>query len=261
MEDVPASVEDLDSDERAALVVDMLTRIIVHHGLWFGEVRHQMGMEKALVAMEKATKNSLGIAMKHISSVLGFDAEGGIPAALKGLDGATMDSLTSAVAKSWLANDGVWFQAVEFDHGMNDAKRCNDSCWGKFSPYEAHAVKQILNLGKTPGLDGLKKALNFRMYAFINRQTIVDEGPQSFVFQMSECRVQQARQRKKLPDYPCKSAGLVEYAYFASAIDPRIETECIGCPPDDHPEDWFCAWRFRLAAPEGSTENKTIAGS
>jgi len=49
------------------------------------------------------------------------------------------------------------------------------------------------------------------MYAFINRQTIVDEGPKSFVFEMSECRVQQARQRKGLDDYPCKSAGLVEY--------------------------------------------------
>ncbi|MFW5855438.1 MAG: DUF6125 family protein, partial [Thermodesulfobacteriota bacterium] len=47
-------------------------------------------------------------------------------------------------------------------------------------------------------------------------------------------------------DYPCKSAGLVEYSYFAAGIDPRIRTECIGCPPDPHPEDWFCAWRFTM---------------
>ncbi len=95
-------------------------------------------------------------------------------------------------------------------------------------------------------MEGLKKALYFRMYSLINVQSIVDEGPESFVFQMNDCRVQSARKRKNLDDYPCKSAGLVEYAYFASAIDKRIETECIGCPPDDHPEDWFCAWRFTL---------------
>ena len=65
---------------------------------------------------------------------------------------------------------------------------------------------------------------------------------------MDECRVQVARKRKGLDDYPCKSAGLVEYAYFARAFDARIKTECIGCPPDAHPDDWYCAWRFSLEA-------------
>ena len=246
MEDIPTCVDDFDHPEKAAFIVDMLTRIIVHHGLWFGEVRHQMGMEKALTALDAATKNSLGIAMKHLSGALGVELANGMPKALADMDEDTMDRVMGGLAKSWLANDGVWFQAVEFDHGMNDAKRCNDSCWGKFSPYEAHAVKKCLGLGNASGLEGLKKALNFRMYAFVNRQTMVDEGPESFVFQMSECRVQQARLRKGLDDYPCKSAGLVEYTYFAAAIDPRIQTECIGCPPDDHPADWFCAWRFSI---------------
>ena len=61
-----------------------------------------------------------------------------------------------------------------------------------------------------------------------------------------ECRVQAARKRKGLPDYPCKSAGMVEYPAFARTIDSRIRTECVGCPPDDHPAEWFCAWKFTL---------------
>ncbi len=236
----------LTKEEKASFVVDMFTRIVVHYGLWFTEVRHQMGMEKALEVLDKATKNSVGIGMKRLSGELGFEMEKGLPKALLDLDENAMEGLMKAVAKNWLVNDGVWFQAVEFEHGMNDAKRCNDSCWAQFSPYEAHAVKKFLNLGETPGLDGLKKALNFRMYSLINTQSIIDEGPESFVFQMNECRVQRARVIKKLDDYPCKSAGLVEYAYFASTMDPRIKTECIGCPPDDHPDDWFCAWRFSI---------------
>lgn len=246
MEGTPSRVQDLSQGEKTDLVVDMLSRIIVHYGLWFNEVQHQMGMDNALTALDTATKSSLSIAMKHLSGTLGFELENGLPKALGTLDEQQIDNLMGAVAKSWLANDGVWFQAVEFDHGMNDAKRCNDSCWTRFSPYEAHRIKKLLGMEKNPGLDGLKRALNFRMYAFINRQTIVDEGEQSFVFQMSECRVQQARLRKGLEDYPCKSAGLVEYSRFAQGIDSRIQTECIGCPPDEHPQDWFCAWRFTL---------------
>jgi hypothetical protein len=63
---------------------------------------------------------------------------------------------------------------------------------------------------------------------------------------MNKCRVQFARNRKGLEDYPCKSGGTIEYTTFAQTIDPRIKTECIGCPPDPHPPEWFCAWRFRV---------------
>jgi len=248
----------LSKEEKASFVVDMFTRIVVHYGLWFSEVQHQLGMEKALCVLDKATKNSVGIGMKRLSRELGFEIENGVPKALLNLDGDAMDRLMAVVGKNWLVNDGVWFQAVEFEHGMNDAKRCNDSCWAKFSPYEAHAIKKFLNLGHAPGLAGLKKALNFRMYSLINTQSIVDEGPKSFVFQMNKCRVQTARAKKNLDDYPCKSAGLVEYAYFARAMDPRIKTQCIGCPPDDHPDDWFCAWRFSLSekVPEKKVSEK-----
>jgi len=246
MEDKIIDPASLDKTLKARLIVDMLTRIVVHYGFWFTEVRHQMGMDKALEVLEKATGKSVSIGLKRFADILGFQLEDGLPKALVDMDEDKIDALMGAVAKNWLVNDGVWFQAVEFDNGMNDAKRCNDSCWAQFSPYEAFAIKKFLKLDDRCGLEGLKKALYFRMYSLINVQSIVDEGPESFVFQMNDCRVQSARKRKNLDDYPCKSAGLVEYAYFASAIDKRIETECIGCPPDDHPEDWFCAWRFTL---------------
>ncbi|WP_457554024.1 DUF6125 family protein [Desulfobacula sp.] len=246
MENKHKDLSSLDKNLKARLIVDMLTRIVVHYGFWFAEVRHQMGMEKALEVLEKATSKSVSIGMKRFSDVLGFELEDGLPKALLEMDNENMDALMGAVAKNWLVNDGVWFQAVEFDNGMNDAKRCNDSCWTQFSPYEAFAIKKFLKLDDDCGLAGLKKALNFRMYSVINEQSIIDEGPKSFVFQMNDCRVQSARKRKKLDDYPCKSAGLVEYEYFARSIDKRIKTECIGCPPDDHPEEWFCAWRFSI---------------
>jgi len=175
-----------------------------------------------------------------------FDMDNGIPKPLLELPEGKLEEMKEAVAANWLANDGVWFQAVEFSRGMFDAKRCNDSSWAQFSPFEARSIKQLLNLGAQPGLDGLKQALEYRLYATINKQSIVEESETSFVFQMNECRVQVARKRKGLEDYPCKSGGLIEYTSFAETIDPRIKTECIACPPDPHPAEYFCVWRFMI---------------
>ncbi len=240
------SMNDLDHDQKVRLVMDFFHRIIVHYGLWFFEVRHQIGMEKSLELLSGVFDRSSGMLIKRLGKTLGFDTTDGIPDYLRKMPGKELDAFLDTIAVNWLANDGVWFQAVEFDSGMNDAKRCNDSCWGKFSPFEASTIKNYLELSPQPGLEGLKKALNFRLYARINTQSFHDEDDDSFVFQMNACRVQDARKRKGLDDYPCKSSGLVEYTYFAKSIDPRIKTECIGCPPDPHPDDWYCAWRFIL---------------
>lgn len=242
------TVQDLAHEGKARLIMDIFHRTIMHHGLWFTEVRHQMGTEEAQNLLMEVSQRSLDIQLKRLGKLLGFELKDGLPVPLLELPPDKLDQLLDTAAVNWLANDGIWFQALEFKHGMNDAKRCNDSCWAHFSPLEARSIKHYLQLSEKPGLDGLKQALNFRIYGQINTQSIVDEGPESFVFQMNECRVQRARIRKGLDDYPCKSVGLVEYAYFARSIDSRITTECIGCPPDPHPADWFCAWRFALKA-------------
>ncbi len=233
-------------EENAQLIIDFFHRTMMHHALWFAETQHQMGREKAFKVMDEAWKRSSSIQMKRIGKILGFEMNDGIPQPLLDLSDEKLEELRDGLAVNWLANDGVWFQAVEFEHGMNDAKRCNDSCWAHFSPFEAWSIKRILGLPENPGLDGLKKALQYRLYNFVNKQSFTEETENSFVFRMNECRVQVARKRKGLDDYPCKSGGLVEYTTFAEAIDPRIKTRVIACPPDPHPEDYYCAWQFYI---------------
>lgn len=238
--------EDLDREDSARLVIDMLHRTMVHYTLWFTETAHQFGLEKAFQIMSAARAESCKIQMERLSKVLGFEMHDGVPRALLEMSEEKLNRLMKDLALNWLASDGVWFQAVERSRGMFDAKRCNDSCWTRFSPFEAWSIKEFLSLPERAGLEGLKKALRFRMYAWINVQTIIEDGPTGIVFQMNDCRVQSARKRKGLEDYPCKSAGMVEYRSFAEAVDDRIRCECIGCPPDPHPDEWFCAWRFSI---------------
>ncbi len=232
--------------EKAKLILDFFHRTMMHHAIWFAEVQHQMGREKAFKALDAAWQKSYAIQMKRLGKILGFENEDGVPAPMLDLPDEKMDELMEGSAINWLANDGVWFQAVEFEYGMNEAKRCNDSAWAQFSPLEAWSIKRMLELPEQAGLQGLKKALHFRLYAYVNKQSFTEETENSFVFRMNECRVQVARKRKGLDDYPCKSGGLVEYTNFAEAIDSRIKTECICCPPDEHPEEYFCAWRFSI---------------
>ncbi len=248
MEDIKLRrrIEDLSNNELISLIPDILQRSIIHYGLWFTEVRHQMGMERALEALGDVYEKSLPIQINRLGKTLGFDVVDGIPKPILDLPREKLIELIDSLCKNWLANDGLWFQTIEFKNGMNDAKRCNDSCWSHFSPFEAWAIKRYLGLGETPGLEGLAQALSLRIYAKLNTQSIIPENDNSLLFQMNNCRVQAARNRKGLDDYPCKSAGLVEYSYFARAVDSRIKTECIGCPPDPHPKEWHCAWRFTI---------------
>jgi hypothetical protein len=92
----------------------------------------------------------------------------------------------------------------------------------------------------------LLECLRHRLYARLNVQDVTERSDRRAVFVMRDCRVQSARARKGLPDFPCKPVGLVEYAEFARAIDPRIETRCITCPPDAHAADVWCAWEFTI---------------
>ncbi len=228
------------------LFMDGLHRIIVHYGLWFAEVHHQMGLEKALKVEQKVWDASIKNQMTRLGKVFAFSMEEGIPSFIQSLPKEVLADLIEKLAVNWLANDGIWFQAVEQSYGMNDAKRCNDTCWSRFSPFEAERIKHLLGLPDNGGIPALKKALAFRLYAMINKQSIEDVNENCIIFRMDSCRVQTTRMRRGLADYPCKSAGLVEFPRFGETIDPRIRTECIGCPPDDHPQEWFCAWKFTL---------------
>jgi len=158
----------------------------------------------------------------------------------------TLIDMLEDQAKNWLAHDGLWFQAVERRHGMEEAIQLDKEAWITFTQIEAKRIMRRHGIEPGGGLPALKKALQFRLYARINEQSLIDEDPKRLRFEMNDCRVQSARKRKGLDDFPCKPVGIAEYTYFAYTIDPRIRTEVISCPPDPHPESYFCAWQFTL---------------
>ncbi|MBN2044218.1 MAG: hypothetical protein JW757_04285 [Anaerolineales bacterium] len=180
---------------------------------------------------------------------------------LLALDKETLVDLLEDAAKNWLAHDGLWFQAVEKEFGMEAALKMDQRAWKIFTQLEAKRIMRRLNLQPGGGIDALDQALRYRLYARINEQEIYRSAPDVLRFEMKECRVQVARERKGLPDFPCKSVGMVEYAFFAHTIDPRIKTEVIFCPPDIRPEGCYCTWQFSLLADPIAPEDVLPDGS
>lgn len=173
-----------------------------------------------------------------------------VPDAFAGLDRAGLLKALGAFAKNWLAHDGSWFLSAERRFGMEVAMELDAASWKLFAAAEARRIMEVFSIPAAGGLDALERALRYRMYSFINPHRVERSEDGSVLrFFMEECRVQLMRQRKGLPDFPCRPVGEVEFTTFARTVDPRIETTCIHCPPDPD-ADGHCGWQFRLATPE-----------
>jgi hypothetical protein len=151
-------------------------------------------------------------------------------------------------AKNWLAHDGCWFLAAEERFGIETAIDLDAHSWARFAAVEARRIMATFDIPSAGGLPALEKALGLRLYSVVNAQRVEwSDDRQRLRFFMDECRVQQARERKGLPPFPCKQVGLVEFRTFAETIDPRISTTCLRCPPDA-PAGQYCGWEFTLSA-------------
>lgn len=94
-------------------------------------------------------------------------------------------------------------------------------------------------------IDGLKQALQLRLYANINEDEIIIND-NVLTYRVLDCRVQNARKRKGMDFHPCKEVGIIEYSVFAKAIDSRFECDVVSFYPDITDETCNCSWRFTL---------------
>jgi hypothetical protein len=155
------------------------------------------------------------------------------------------EELTDA-AKNWIAMDGLWFQAVGQEYGMDAAVAMDCKVWKHYAGIEARRIKERLGLPERGGLDALETAFKNRLFAHVNVSEILRPDEKTLVVTMKTCRVQAARERKGMPLFPCRSVGLVEFPGFARTIDARVVTECLSCPPETQPKTPYCSWKFTL---------------
>jgi hypothetical protein len=165
------------------------------------------------------------------------------------LENLTKENLLELIdiySKNWLAMDGVWFQSIEQKYGMDEAIEHDKNAWRHYTEIEAARIKKFLQLPERSGINGLERALSFRIYSNINDDEITVQNNNVLIYRTLDCRVQNARKRKGLCFHPCKSVGLIEYTYFAKTIDDRFTCEAISCYPDITDSTCNCSWKFTL---------------
>jgi hypothetical protein len=165
---------------------------------------------------------------------------------VKDLSKAEIIGFLGDAAKNWLTLDGLWFRAVESRYGIETAIDLDKEVWETYTVIEARRIMKRLGIESGGGIPALIQCLKFRLYVHINDQVVTEVSETRCVFRMKSCRVQEARKRQALFDFPCKPVGFIEYSLFAKTIDPRLKTRCLVCPPDPHPDDVWCAWEFTL---------------
>jgi len=142
--------------------------------------------------------------------------------------------------------DGLYFLGIEEKFGTEAATEIDAGVWRLMAQIEARSLQKMFNVSENPDIATIMNLLRRSSWALDQPLKTIEISDKRATLSIDRCRTQETRLSKGLSEFPCKKVRFGYLENFAKALNPKVEVNCVVCPPDRHPKDLWCKWEFTL---------------
>ncbi len=142
--------------------------------------------------------------------------------------------------------DGLYFLGIEKRFGTEAATDIDAGVWESMATIEAKSLQKMFRVGENPSVPAIIDLLCKSSWALDQPFKTVEMSDKRATLCVNRCRTQEARLGKAMCEFPCKKVRFGYLKGFAETLNPKVEVNCLVCPPDKHSKVLWCKWEFVL---------------